>query len=121
MLSRVCGAASSRADPRALLPAERLAKGLGRGDEALGAGVALEERERRLDLRAHAAGRELAVLCVLLQLADANLLERPCGGLIEVDHHLVDGRQDDEASGSEVSGEERREPRGVASGDPPGV
>ena len=48
MSHALCGAASSRADPRALLPAERLAKRLGRGDEALGAGVALEERERLL-------------------------------------------------------------------------
>src|SRR5438093_6244699 len=54
----------------------------------------LQEFDDGLDLRAHAAGRELAVREVLLRLGDRHAIEELLGGLAEIQGDLGDVRRD---------------------------
>src|SRR6266581_4563647 len=76
-----------------------------RDDDLLPA--SLEELDRRLDLRAHAPGRELAGGQVLLRLRDRHAIEGPLSRLPEIQGDLRHVRRDREMLPSERPREDR--------------
>src|SRR4051812_46189219 len=67
----------------------------------------LHEAEDGVDLRAHAAARELALRGVRLQFGDRHPPQRAPGRRPEVDHDVRDVGGDDEGVGVELGGQDR--------------
>src|SRR3954465_12318287 len=78
----------------------------GRDDGA--AAASLDEPECGLDLRAHAAARELPRSRVRAQLGGGDALQRPGRRRPEVDHHVRDVGRDDQHLRLEFPGEQGR-------------
>ena len=63
----------------------------------------VDEAQDGVDLRAHAAARELAGGGVLAQLGDGDPAQRPGGRRAEVDHHVRDVGGDDQGVGVQLA------------------
>ena len=66
----------------------------------------LQEVYGRLDLRLHAARREVPLLDVALSFGDAHAIDAALLRFAEVEGHLVHRRRDDEDAGLEVLGQQ---------------
>src|SRR4051794_29146126 len=96
--------AEDRAD---VVPADGVEDVLERGDDGAAA-APLDEAERGLDLRAHAAAGELARRRELAQLGGVHAVQRPGRRGAEADHHVRDVGGEDEGVRSELAGQQRR-------------
>ena len=72
--------------------------------------ASFEERDRRLDLRAHVSGRELAFGEELLRLGHREPIEEPLRRRAEIDRDLRDVACDDEVRPTESARQDRRGP-----------